>query len=238
MAHFMDSDPLHGRVVAGLAKIGLALRTQQWQATGQRGLNPTQGQILAILRARPDGISLAELASELGVTPATASGSVAALVRKRLVGKRRLPTNKRAVVIRLTATGQREADRSVAWHDMLFRAVDQLSQHQQEVLLVALMKMIRCLQEEGAVTQARMCVTCKHFRPFQYSDLYRPHHCDYAQAGFGTRELRLDCAEHVATADPDATFIRFNNQGGGRAGGTVAGSGGTSAGSGGTNVGP
>lgn len=217
MSHFMDSDPLHGRVVTGLAKIGLALRTQQWQATGQRGLNPTQGQILTILRARPDGVSLAELASELGVTPATASGSVAALVRKRLVGKRRLPTNKRAVLIRLTATGQREADRSVAWHDMLYRAVDQLSQHQQEVLLVALMKMIRFLQEDGAISQARMCVTCKHFRPFQYNDLYRPHHCDFAQAGFGTRELRLDCAEHVPTSDPDATTIwtRFTNQGGG-----------------------
>ncbi len=215
MAHFMDSDPLHGRVVAGLAKMGLALRTQQWQATGQRGLNPTQGQILTILRARPEGLSLAELAAEMGVTPATASGSVAALVRKRLVGKRRLPTNRRAVLIRLTTSGQREADRSVAWHDMLFRAVDQLSEHQQEVLLVALMKMIRFLQEDGAISQARICVTCRHFRPFQYNDLYRPHHCDFAQAAFGTRELRLDCAEHVPTADPDATWIwnRFNKQG-------------------------
>ena len=215
MSHFMDSDPLHGRVVAGLAKIGLALRTQQWQATGQRGLNPTQGQILTILRARPEGLSLAELAGELGVTPATASGSVAALVRKRLVGKRRLATNKRAVLIRLTASGQREADRSVAWHDMLFRAVDQLSQHQQEVLLVALLKMIRFLQEDGAISQARMCVTCRYFRPYQYEDLYRPHHCDFAQAAFGTRELRLDCAEHQPNADPDATVVwaRFNNQG-------------------------
>ncbi len=215
MAHFMDSDPLHGRVVAGLANIGLALRTQQWQATGQRGLNPTQGQILTILRARPEGLSLAELAAELGVTPATASGSVAAMVRKRLVGKRRLPTNKRAVLIRLTASGQREADRSVAWHDTLFRAVDQLSQHQQEVLLVALLKMIRFLQEDGAITQARMCVTCRYFRPYQYEDLYRPHHCEFAQAAFGTRELRLDCAEHQPNADPDATVVwtRFNNQG-------------------------
>ena len=105
MSHFMDSDPLHWRVVTGLAKIGLALRTQQWQATGQRGLNPTQGQILTILRARPDGVSLAELAGELGVKPATASASVTALVRKRLVGKRPLPKNRRAVVIRLTASG-------------------------------------------------------------------------------------------------------------------------------------
>jgi DNA-binding MarR family transcriptional regulator len=212
----MDSDPLHGRVVAGLAKIGLALRTQQWQATGQRGLNPTQGQILTILRARPDGLSLAELAGELGVKPATASASVTALVRKRLVGKRPLPKNRRAVVIRLTASGQREADRSVSWHDMLFRAVDQLSEHQQEVLLVALMKMIRALQEDGAITQARMCLTCRYFKPFQYNDLYRPHHCDFAQAAFGTRELRLDCAEHQPSADADATLIwtRFTRQGG------------------------
>ena len=50
-----------------------------------------------------------------------------------------------------------------------------------------------------------MCLTCRHFKPFQYNDLYRPHHCDFAQAAFGTRELRLDCAEHQPSCDADAT---------------------------------
>ena len=44
-------EPLDRRVTTGLAKIGIALKQQAWAEAGGRGLTPTQGQVLALLRA-------------------------------------------------------------------------------------------------------------------------------------------------------------------------------------------
>ena len=44
-------EPLDKRVTTGLAKIGIALKQQAWAEAGGRGLTPTQGQVLALLRA-------------------------------------------------------------------------------------------------------------------------------------------------------------------------------------------
>ena len=46
-------EPLDRRVTTGLAKIGIALKQQAWAEAGGRGLTPTQGQALALLRANP-----------------------------------------------------------------------------------------------------------------------------------------------------------------------------------------
>ena len=45
------------QLAAGLAKIGLVLRHHSWEKAGRRGLNPTQAQILAVLRERACGLS-------------------------------------------------------------------------------------------------------------------------------------------------------------------------------------
>src|SRR5215207_10788390 len=95
-------EPLDRRVTIGLAKIGIALKQQAWAEAGGRGLTPTQGQALALLRATPGGLRLGELAGQLGVTAATTSDSVGALVRKGLVTKAALAGDGRAVVVRLT----------------------------------------------------------------------------------------------------------------------------------------
>lgn len=42
---------LPGKLVNGLAKLGIAMRHQAWTRAGRRGLNPTQGRVLVVLRA-------------------------------------------------------------------------------------------------------------------------------------------------------------------------------------------
>src|SRR5215218_7558740 len=102
-------EPLDRRVTVGLAKIGIALKQQAWAEAGGRGLNPTQGQLLAVLRANPNGLRLGTLAEQLGVTAATTSDSVTALHRKGLVTKEPTEADGRGVVVRLTPAGSREA---------------------------------------------------------------------------------------------------------------------------------
>jgi DNA-binding MarR family transcriptional regulator len=190
-------EPLAKRVTTGLAKVGLALKHQAWAEAGGRGLTPTQGQALALLRASRDGLRLGELAGQLGVTAATTSDSVAALARKGLVAKLPLAGDGRAVLVRLTPAGAREAAAAAAWPDFLLEAVDQLDPASQAAFLRGLVTMIRTLQERGRIPVARMCVSCRFFQPNRHPGRALPHHCAFVDAPFGDGELRLDCPDHA-----------------------------------------
>ncbi len=186
-------------MIAGLAKIGLALKSQAWQDAGIQGLTPTQGQILALLCSRGlKPMRLSAIAEGLAVKPATASDAVAVLVEKGLVRKVRAPDDGRAIAISLTTQGQGEANRVASWPDFLLAAVDELSESEQEIFLRGLIKMVKVLQERGQIPIAKMCVTCRFFQPNVYPDSECPHHCALVNAPFGDRHLRLECPEHIA----------------------------------------
>lgn len=199
------ADPLGKRVVTGLAKVGLATRHRAWSEAEGRGLTPTQGQILALLRLRPEaGMRLSELAEALAVTAPTASVAVRALVDKGLVAKTRSRDDGRAVAIALTEAGRREAERAAGWADFLLAAVDELAPGEQEAFFRGLVKMVRALQERGEIPVSRMCSTCRFFRPNAHPGSDRPHHCAFVDASFGDRHLRLECADHEAATPEQA----------------------------------
>jgi DNA-binding MarR family transcriptional regulator len=191
-------EPLAKRVTTGLAKVGIALKQQAWAEAGGRGLTPTQGQALALLRANPGGLRLGALADQLGVTAATTSDSVSALQRKGLVAKSPLAADGRGILVRLTPAGSREAAAAAAWPDFLLEAVDELSAAEQAAFLRGLVTMIRTLQTRGRIPVARMCVSCRFFQPFRHDHPTTPHHCAFVDAPFGDGELRLDCPDHAA----------------------------------------
>ena len=203
--------PLDKRVTIGLAKIGIALKQQAWAEAGGRGLTPTQGQVLALLRANPEGLRLGALAEQLGVTAATTSDSVTALQRKGLVTKEPMAGDGRGVIVLLTPTGTREAAAAAAWPDFPLEAVGELSTVEQATFLRALVSMIRTLQEKGRIPVARMCVSCRFFRPYQHDNPARPHHCAFVDAPFGDGELRLDCPDFRTAPDEQAaqTWLAF-----------------------------
>jgi DNA-binding MarR family transcriptional regulator len=188
--------PVGHHVITGLAKIGLALKSRFWREGERFGLTPTQAQVLGLVRARmPRPIRLSLVAEDLQVTPATASDAVSALVRKGLLTKGRAPDDARAVALRLTSDGEAAADSIAAWPDFLLRAVDTLDEDEQAVFLRGLIKMIRELQERGDIPIARMCVTCRFFRPNVHDDPRAPHHCGLVDAPMGDRHLRIDCLD-------------------------------------------
>lgn len=191
-------------ILTGLAKIGLAMKNSAWREADRRGLSPTQRQVLSLLRVRP-GVGLSEVARHLAVTPATVSASVATVVRKALVRKARSSCDARAVSLKLTAAGRREADRAAAWPDLLLGAANALSPIEQGAFLRGIVKMIRTLQERGEIPVSRMCVTCEYFRPNIHPNRKRPHHCAFVDAPFGDPDLRLECPDHQ-TAGPQESI--------------------------------
>jgi DNA-binding MarR family transcriptional regulator len=194
----LDSPPLDGRIAAGLHKLGLALKHQDWSRANEHGLSPTQGQILALLAA--DGtLTASEVGERLGIGLPTISEAVTTLAAKGLVRRRPDERHPRARLLHLTAAGRRLSVQTRAWPEFLTQAVGALTLVEQATLLTALMKMIRTLQEQGQIPVHRMCVTCVHFRP-HVRDGDRPHHCAFVDAPMGAPHLRLDCAEHESAA--------------------------------------
>ena len=192
--------PLDQRIATGLHKLGLALKHQTWALASEQGLSPTQGQILAVLGAEGP-LSTSEVAARLGLGLPTVSEAVTTLTGKRLVRRAADPRHHRARLLRLTAGGTRLAMRTRAWPEFLATAVGVLSEAEQATLLTVLMKMIRTLQEQGRIPTSGMCATCVHFRP-NLHDGAMPHHCAFVDMPMAPRELRLECADHVA-ALPD-----------------------------------
>ena len=200
------------QIAFALARIGVFLRSCAWEQAevADPGLTPTQAQILAHLATR--GPSKAGvLASELGVTPPTVSDAVAALVRKGHVVRRPDPLDGRAAYLHLTADGAPLAEVVKAPPSALVSALDTLPEAELGALQRALIGVIRALQEAGAIPAQRMCVTCRHFRPFVHDDPDRPHMCEFVNAAFGDANLRLDCGEHepAPAAEAAARWRRF-----------------------------
>jgi DNA-binding MarR family transcriptional regulator len=194
----LPQDSIQQRVIIGLSKIGLALKSHAWHDANQHGLTPTQGQILALLRSKESGgVRLSAIANELGVTAATTSDAVATLVEKGLVQKAKAIDDRRAIAISLTPQGQTVAAKVADWPDFLLEAVSELSEMEQEVFLRGLIKMIRKLQEQRQISVARMCVNCQFFSPNVYTDSEQPHHCNFVDAPFGDRQLQLDCPDQI-----------------------------------------
>ncbi len=210
-----DRPPITVHLAAGLEKIGLAMKSRTWRREGRAGLGPLQRQVLTLLRAKPDhSAQVSAIADELVVRLPTASEAVATLERKRLVKRNRSHRDGRIVTVELTARGARACAPAVGKPNHLAAATGSLSTAEQVVFLKGLTKIIRSLQEEGEISVARMCVTCRYFRPYQHDDAAQPHHCDYVNAPFGDQALRLECAEYEPASISQAreSWDRFNDE--------------------------
>lgn len=202
----VESEPLPQRIAVGLNKVGLALKFQGWQAAGERGLSPLQGQILAMLTTARRGLKPSVIAERLAVSAPTISDSVKTLTGKGLVERRADEQDARVSLVVLTPKGKLEARAAAGWPDFLATAVEALGEAEQESFWRGLVKMIATLQREEQIPISQMCVTCRHFRPNVHRDASLPHHCAFVDAAMGARHLRLECPDHdEATAEARAS---------------------------------
>lgn len=200
MDHANAPDTVTTRLREGFERIARVLRADQWAASTAAGLNPAQAQALALLAGRPAGLRAREIAAHLAVSPPTIADTLAALERKGLVVRSADPADARASQVRVTEEGGRIAHALAAAASEVGAALAQLSPGEQADLLLAQVKIIRTLQQAGAIPEQRMCLSCRHFRPNAHADGPRPHHCAFVNAPIGSRDLRLDCGEHEAAA--------------------------------------
>ncbi|WP_248304960.1 MarR family transcriptional regulator [Devosia sp. FKR38] len=203
--------PLSLRIQSGLERVATAMRADDWASARAADVNPAQLAVLSALDGRATGLAVREIAGQLGVSQPSATESISALERKGLVHRQRDAADARSVRVLSTPAGAAALAAAQAARSVGGQAVGALAPAQQQDLLVALVAMIRQLQDSGALPIQRMCVSCRHFRPNAHADAHRPHHCTFVDAAFGTQDLRMDCHEHE-TANPAtraATWAAF-----------------------------
>jgi len=193
------SDSIASRAALALSKLGLAMRNRAWAFAGERGLTPTQGQVLVLLRTRGVPLRLGQVAEELAISAPTASDSVRALVDKGLVSKTRARDDARAVALELTSAGRQEAERALSWQDFLLSGIEALAPAEQEAFLALLLKILGALVERGQVPMQRTCLLCRYFRASDSANAV--YHCSRLDAPLSRRHLRVDCPDHAPVRD-------------------------------------
>jgi DNA-binding MarR family transcriptional regulator len=197
-----NSLSINYRIREGMARVAMAMRVDDWTRSKPAGLNPTQLAILSALASRAHaGLGVKEIAGELGVSQPTATDSINALERKGYVRKQPAIADKRAVVITPTNEGLDMFATTSRLPSLTERSLAALDSDVQVVLLVTLIQVIRNLQQLDGFPVQRMCVTCRFFEPFVHDDEVQPHQCNFVNASFGQRDLRIECREHEQ-ADP------------------------------------
>jgi DNA-binding MarR family transcriptional regulator len=197
------------RIVSAIGRIANVLRAGSWQFATAEGLNPSQVDILGILLSRDEGVRLSWIAQQMGVTTASASDSVAALVAKNLVEKGRAADDGRAIALRLTTDGKALATKIKDAMGFAFDAVNALPDAQQQAMFGGLLALIGQLQKSERFPEIRACVTCRYFAPHEHEDDSAPHHCRLVNAPLPATMLRLDCAEHQV-AEPQIAALNWH----------------------------
>ncbi len=185
------------KLAAALERVGQAMRVQMWDTAKQHGLSPTQLQVLLRLANDPPARRrVGVLAIELDVTHPTISDAVAVLRRKGLLEQQ----HSRTASLRLSDRGSALGDDLADWHQRTREQLADFPVADKQAMLRLLLDLIAGLQRSGAITVARMCVTCRFFRRDEHPDAPQPHHCALVDIPMADSELRVDCAEHEPQA--------------------------------------
>lgn len=192
-------NPALRQAAEGFALIAAVLREDAAHAGAPVGLSGAQSRTLALLAQTPSGMRLSEIAGRLGVSPASASDTVAGLVRRRFAIRERDPQDGRAVRFRLRAgVGASGRGGETPPGAGLQDALGDLPFTDQAALQRIMVRLILSLQSRGRIQVARACVNCRFFRPEAHPLEALPHHCDYVDKPFADGSLRVACAEFEA----------------------------------------
>ncbi|MEK7266568.1 MAG: helix-turn-helix domain-containing protein [Pseudomonadota bacterium] len=187
------ADSATDQLATGLERLSAAARREDWRSAEEGGLTPTQADILRLVLSRAGGVGLSLAAAHAGVSQPTASDAVKALVRKGLLEKRPDPKDGRAALLKATRAGRAAGAR---WESGFKLIASAIAKRDQALLLGIVVSAIRKLEQQGAISPQRMCLTCTHFVGDAYPGGVKPHHCRLLETPIGTGDLRIDCPEH------------------------------------------
>jgi DNA-binding MarR family transcriptional regulator len=189
------------KIVASLERLSQVFRILLRGEAQEHGLSPIQAQILIYLLHHGAALRrVSQLAREFDLTRATVSDAVGSLEKKALIRREPWPDDKRVTTLRLTPTGEHTARELAAWANVVKEHLEGCSSEEKEAVMRFLMGLIGSLQKFGLITVARMCVSCRFFRPDAHPRSASPHYCALLDLPLSGFDLRVDCPEHEPAA--------------------------------------
>jgi DNA-binding MarR family transcriptional regulator len=200
-----DPSSQHGdvdkKIVAALDRISQAYRVLLQEEAQGRSLSPIQARFLVHLLHHRDELGrVGRLAEEFGLSRATVSDAVRTLESKGLVRRELWPRDGRVASLKLTPAGEEAAAGLSGWTAVVEEQLGAFAPEEKEAVMRFLMRLISALQGEGVISLARMCITCRFFRPDTHPGSASPHHCALLDQPLSGAGLRTDCPEHEPAA--------------------------------------
>jgi DNA-binding MarR family transcriptional regulator len=189
------------KIVASLERLSQVFRILLRGEAQGRDLSPIQALFLVhLLHHDPAHRRVSQLAREFDLTAATVSDAVGSLEEKGLIRREPWPHDRRVATLCLTPAGEHTARELAAWANVVEEHLINRSPGEKEVVMRFLMDLIGSLQRSGLISVARMCVTCRFFRPDAHPGEDSSHHCALLDVPLSGSDLRTDCPEHELAA--------------------------------------
>ena len=189
------------KVVAALERLSQAFRVLLQEEAQRQNLSPIQARFLVHLLHHGDELGrVGRLAAEFGLSRATVSDAVGTLEAKGLVRREPWPRDGRVATLRLTPEGEEVAVGLSGWADVVEEQLELFAPGEKEAVMRFLMRLISALQGAGVITVARMCVSCRFFKPEAHQRSGSPHRCALLDMPLSGADLRTDCPEHEPAA--------------------------------------
>ncbi|MFQ6083563.1 MAG: MarR family winged helix-turn-helix transcriptional regulator [Candidatus Aminicenantia bacterium] len=194
---FKQQQDINSKIVAALERLSQALRILLWNIAKEKNLSPIQIQFLLYLSNHPkERRRVSNLAKEFGLTQATVSDTVKALMEKGLISKKPYQKDGRVSTLELTSSGKRLVVKLSGWQTAFKEQIKQFSPETKETVIIFLMELITSLQRAGIISIARMCIVCSFFQRDVHPGSESPHFCKLTNRPIANSELKIDCDKH------------------------------------------
>ncbi|MFN0174004.1 MAG: MarR family winged helix-turn-helix transcriptional regulator [Saprospiraceae bacterium] len=186
------------KIIASLERLSEGFRVLLWEKAKVLGISPIQIQILIFVRFHSDDkCKVSYLAKEFCLTKPTVSEAVKSLEQKGFIERQTEIKDTRSHTIHLTEAGKSAVAQTANFANPMLGSLTKIPAAEKGILLEQLLGVVRQLQGAGIIGMQRMCFNCAHYRPGQEG---HRHFCQLLNAALNTADLRMDCAEHLATA--------------------------------------
>jgi len=188
---------LGGQITRTLFSISQAVRNIFWDKSKIEHLTPVQIKTLLFINyTRKDAITVGYVAKNLACTPATASGIIDSLEKKKLILRSRDLEDRRKVHLELTCSGLREVHLVEDIGKELEEIVSEFTNSEKAVLEKLLVRITERLIEKGLICSSDICIDCCYFSRDRFLGEPKPHYCGQLHTILSEDDICKECPHY------------------------------------------
>jgi DNA-binding MarR family transcriptional regulator len=188
---------LGGQITRTLFSISQAVRNIFWDKSKIEHLTPVQIKTLLFINyTRKDAITVGYVAKNLACTPATASGIIDSLEKKKLILRSRDLEDRRKVHLELTRSGLREVHLVEDIGKELEEIVSEFTNSEKAVLEKLLVRITERLIEKRLIFSSDICTDCCYFSRDRFLGEPKPHYCEQLHTILSEDDICKECPHY------------------------------------------